>query len=200
LAEESGLILEIGDWVFREAIASARRWHAKFGRVVELSVNSSPVQFEQPEQCQWMERFVGAGLPCNSITVEITEGVLVKDSEQVRACLRRLHDTGAKVSIDDFGTGFSALSYLKHFDVDYLKIDKSFIDQLTEDENDKALTEAIIDMAHKLGIKAIAEGVETSAQRDMLAGFGCDYIQGYLYSRPVPREIFELLLEPSEAH
>jgi diguanylate cyclase (GGDEF)-like protein/PAS domain S-box-containing protein len=200
LAEESGLILEIGDWVFREAIASARRWHAKFGRVVELSVNSSPVQFEQPEQCQWMERLVGAGLPCNSITVEITEGVLVKDSEQVRACLRRLHDTGAKVSIDDFGTGFSALSYLKHFDVDYLKIDKSFIDQLTEDENDKALTEAIIDMAHKLGIKAIAEGVETSAQRDMLAGFGCDYIQGYLYSRPVPREIFELLLEPSEAH
>jgi diguanylate cyclase (GGDEF)-like protein/PAS domain S-box-containing protein len=200
LAEESGLILEIGDWVFQEAIASIGRWRDRFGSVVEVSVNNSPLQFEQPGQCRWMERFLRTGLPRNSITVEITEGVLVKDSEQVRGCLKRLHDTGVKVSIDDFGTGFSALAYLKHFDVDYLKIDKSFIDHLTEDDSDKALTEAIIDMAHKLGIEAIAEGVETSAQRDMLAVFGCDYIQGYLYSRPVPREIFELLLEPSEAH
>jgi EAL domain-containing protein (putative c-di-GMP-specific phosphodiesterase class I) len=111
-----------------------------------------------------------------------------------------MREVGAKVSIDDFGTGFSALSYLKHFDVDYLKIDKSFVANLIEDDSDKALTEAIIDMAHKLGIQAIAEGVETGAQRDLLARFGCDYLQGYLYSRPVPREIFELMLAPQPAH
>jgi diguanylate cyclase (GGDEF)-like protein/PAS domain S-box-containing protein len=200
LAEESGLIVEIGEWVVQEAIASIERWRNKYGSLVELSVNNSPVQFEQAGECTWIERLVRAGLPPDSLTVEITEGVLVKDSEQVRHCLKRLHDSGAKVSIDDFGTGFSALSYLKHFDVDYLKIDKSFIANLSEDDSDQALTEAIIDMAHKLGIQTIAEGVETGAQRDLLARFGCDYIQGHLYSRAVPREIFEVLLEPQAAH
>jgi diguanylate cyclase (GGDEF)-like protein/PAS domain S-box-containing protein len=200
LAEESGLIVEIGDWVVQQAISSIERWRTKYGSLVELSVNNSPAQFEQGSQCQWIDRLVRSGLPPDSLTVEITEGVLVKDSDQVRACLKRLHESGAKVSIDDFGTGFSALSYLKHFDVDYLKIDKSFIANLTEDDSDQALTAAIIDMAHKLGIQAIAEGVETRAQRDMLARFGCDYIQGHLYSRAVPREIFELMLEPQAAH
>jgi diguanylate cyclase (GGDEF)-like protein/PAS domain S-box-containing protein len=200
LAEESGLIVEIGDWVVQQAISSIERWRSRFGNLVELSVNNSPAQFEQAGECAWIDRLVRSGLPPDSLTVEITEGVLVKDSDQVRACLKRLHDSGAKVSIDDFGTGFSALSYLKHFDVDYLKIDKSFIANLTEDDSDQALTEAIIQMAHKLGIQAIAEGVETRAQRDMLARFGCDYIQGHLYSRAVPREIFEVLLEPQAAH
>jgi diguanylate cyclase (GGDEF)-like protein/PAS domain S-box-containing protein len=200
LAEESGLIVAIGDWVVQEAIASIERWRTKYGSHVELSVNNSPVQFEQAGECAWIDRLVRSGLPPDSLTVEITEGVLVKDSEQVRACLKRLHDSGAKVSIDDFGTGFSALSYLKHFDVDYLKIDKSFIANLTEDDSDQALTAAIIDMAHKLGIQTIAEGVETRAQRDILARFGCDFIQGHLYSRAVPREIFEVLLEPQAAH
>jgi diguanylate cyclase (GGDEF)-like protein/PAS domain S-box-containing protein len=199
LAEESGLILEIGEWVVEEAIASILRWRARYGSVVEVSVNNSPVQFEQSNRCQWLERLAHSNLPPNSLTIEITEGVLVKDSEQVRGCLQRMREIGAKVSIDDFGTGFSALSYLKHFDVDYLKIDKSFVAHLIEDDSDKALTEAIIDMAHKLGIQTIAEGVETGAQRDLLARFGCDYIQGYLYSRPVPREIFELMLAPHAA-
>jgi EAL domain-containing protein (putative c-di-GMP-specific phosphodiesterase class I) len=113
----------------------------------------------------------------------------------VKRCLDALHEAGARVSIDDFGTGFSSLSYLKHFDVDYLKIDKSFIDHLTEDGNDKALTEAIVDLAHRLGIEAIAEGVETSAQRDILASFKCDYIQGWHFSPAVPRDAFERLLE-----
>jgi diguanylate cyclase (GGDEF)-like protein/PAS domain S-box-containing protein len=200
LAEESGLIFEIGEWVVDEVIASILRWRQRYGSLVEISVNNSPVQFEHPGHCQWLDRLAGSGLPPNSMTVEITEGVLVKDSDQVRDCLQRMREIGAKVSIDDFGTGFSALSYLKHFDVDYLKIDKSFVANLIEDDSDKALTEAIIDMAHKLGIQAIAEGVETGAQRDLLARFGCDYIQGFLYSRPVPREIFELMLAPQAAH
>jgi diguanylate cyclase (GGDEF)-like protein/PAS domain S-box-containing protein len=200
LAEESGLIFEIGEWVVDEAIASIERWRQRYGSLIEISVNNSPMQFEQPGHCLWLDRLARSGLPPDCMTVEITEGVLVKDSDQVRGCLKRMREVGAKVSIDDFGTGFSALSYLKHFDVDYLKIDKSFVANLIEDDSDKALTEAIINMAHKLGIQTIAEGVESGAQRDLLARFGCDYIQGYLYSRPVPREIFELMLAPQATH
>jgi diguanylate cyclase (GGDEF)-like protein/PAS domain S-box-containing protein len=199
LAEESGLIDEIGDWVLCESIASIERWCGKYGCDVEVSVNISPVQFERHGQLSWLDRIVNAGLPPDCITVEITEGVLVNDTEQVARCIGALHAAGAKVSIDDFGTGFSALAYLKNFDVDYLKIDKSFIDHLGEDGsrdgNEAALTEAIIDMAHRLGIETIAEGVESQGQRDMLAAFGCDYIQGYFYSPAVTAEAFEALLE-----
>jgi diguanylate cyclase (GGDEF)-like protein/PAS domain S-box-containing protein len=200
LAEESGLIVEIGEWVFQEAIASIERWQRKFGKVIELSVNNSPVQFQRSGACQWIDHLARSGLPPASLTVEITEGVLLRDAEHVMHCLKRLHETGTKISIDDFGTGFSSLSYLKRLDVDYLKIDKSFVANLVNDDDDQALTGAIVDMAHKLGIQTIAEGVETVEQRDLLNVFGCDFIQGNLYSRPVPRDIFEVLLEPQEAH
>jgi diguanylate cyclase (GGDEF)-like protein/PAS domain S-box-containing protein len=200
LAEEVGLINDISDWVLCEAIASAQRWHRMYGHVVELSVNISPTQFEQRGPSSWLDRVVHSGLPRNSITVEITEGVLIHDAEEVIHCLEALHAAGAKVSIDDFGTGFSALSYLKLFDIDYLKIDKSFINNLVSDGSDKALTEAIVDLAHRLGIEAIAEGVESIAQRDALAAIGCDYIQGYYYSQAVTREIFEKLLDRQLAH
>ncbi|WP_338760013.1 EAL domain-containing protein [Massilia sp. METH4] len=200
LAEESGLIVEIGDWVLREAISSVERWRELYGRVIELSVNISPTQFEQRGPLSWLDRVVQSGLPRHSITVEITEGVLVNDTAQVGRCLGTLHAAGARVSIDDFGTGFSALSYLKNFDIDYLKIDKSFINNLASDSNDRALTEAIVDMAHRLGIEAIAEGVENVAQRDALAAIGCDYIQGYYYSKAVTRDVFEGLLERQMAH
>jgi diguanylate cyclase (GGDEF)-like protein/PAS domain S-box-containing protein len=197
LAEESGLINDIGDWVLGEAIASTGRWRERYGCVIELSVNISPRQFEHPDPLPWLARIVDAGLPPNSITVEITEGVLVSDAEQVIRCLDVLHRAGAKVSIDDFGTGFSALAYLKQFNVDYLKIDKSFIDKLTHKGSDRAVTEAIIDLAHRLGIATIAEGVETKAQRDLLAALGCDYIQGYYYSPALAKEAFEALLAQS---
>ncbi|WBS05162.1 EAL domain-containing protein [Pseudoduganella sp. SL102] len=200
LAEEAGLIREISEWVVEEAIASVLRWNRMYGRVIELSVNISASQFEQRGPLSWLDRVVQANLPHHSITVEITEGVLVHDAEQVNRCLGTLHAAGAKVSIDDFGTGFSALSYLKRFEIDYLKIDKSFIDNLPGDSGDKALTEAIVDLAHRLGIEAIAEGVETGAQRDALAAIGCDYIQGYFYSKAVTREVFERLLEGQVAH
>jgi diguanylate cyclase (GGDEF)-like protein/PAS domain S-box-containing protein len=200
LAEESGLIGEIGNWVLDEAIASVKRWRSLYGRVIELSVNISPSQFEQRGSLSWLDRVVQSGLPEHSITVEITEGVLVSDAEQVGRCLGALHAAGARVSIDDFGTGFSALSYLKHFDIDYLKIDKSFINNFPRDSSDKALTEAIVDIAHRLGIEAIAEGVENAEQRDALAAIGCDYIQGHYYSKAVSREDFEELLERQMAH
>ena len=144
LAEETGLIGEIGDWVLGEAIADIERWRRKYDCTIELSVNISPVQFERQGPLPWLERILRSELP-SCITVEITEGVLVSDAGQVSRCLGALHEAGARVSIDDFGTGFSSLAYLKHFDVDYLKIDKSFIDQLADDDGDKALTEAIVD-------------------------------------------------------
>lgn len=195
IAEETGVITTIGAWVFHEAISSIERWLARYGRVIEVSVNTSPVQFEKDESDAWLDRLVTTNLPTDCVVLEITERMLISDSERVRARMKTYRDAGLRLSIDDFGTGFSSLSYLKHFDVDYLKIDQSFVRNLISDESDRALTEAIIVMAHKLGIRTIAEGVETALQRDILLGFGCDHIQGYLYARPLPREEFEQLLE-----
>jgi len=194
LAEESGEILEIGSWVFQEAIANIERWRQQLGLIVQISVNVSPVQFNDESTHQWLNKLAELGLPRKCLTMEITEGLLIKNSPKVRERLLDFRNNGVEVSIDDFGTGFSSLSYLKQFDIDYLKIDISFIRNLMEDKNDRALTEAIIVMAHKLGLKTIAEGVETEGQRDMLLKFGCDYAQGYLYSRPVPANEFEVLL------
>jgi diguanylate cyclase (GGDEF)-like protein/PAS domain S-box-containing protein len=196
LAEESGLILEIGDWVFHEAVSSVERWRKKFGGIIPVSVNKSPVQFAvEAKAAEWPDRLVSCGLPGNSIAVEITEGMLLEELPMVKQRLLVFHNGGMEVSIDDFGTGFSSLSYLRQFDIDYLKIDRSFISSLAENESDMALAEAIIVMAHKLGIRTIAEGVETVRQRDLLVAFGCDFAQGFLYSRPVPSEEFEKLLE-----
>jgi diguanylate cyclase (GGDEF)-like protein len=195
LAEESGLILEIGNWVFDQVITQIQHWNQLYGYFMEVSVNMSPRQFEHDSSNIWMERLNSERLPKKCIVVEITEGLLIKDSSKVKQRLEEFHLNGIDVSIDDFGTGFSALSYLKLFDIDYLKIDRSFVMNLTEDESDKALVKAIITMAHSLEIKTIAEGVETEAQRDILISFGCDYVQGYLYSRPVPVIEFGKLLE-----
>jgi EAL domain-containing protein (putative c-di-GMP-specific phosphodiesterase class I) len=200
LAEESGLILEIGEWVFDRAIDAVAHWQEAFGRLIPVSVNKSPLQFaDKTAGVQWMERLGRMALPGHSITVEITESLLIKDSPTVKRRLLDFRNRGVEVSIDDFGTGFSSLSYLKQFDVDFLKIDRSFIGNLAEDASDKALTEAIIVMAHKLGLKTIAEGVETEAQRDMLVRFDCDYAQGYLFSAPLPIEGFDALLQAQAA-
>lgn len=195
LAEEFGLIHDIGDWVFTQAVSAVSDWRRRLGRIVQVSVNRSPLQFDQ-DATEFMEVISTAGLPGSSITIEITEGLLLKQSETVNQCLLECRTRGIEVSIDDFGTGFSSLSYLKQFDIDYLKIDRSFVNQIIENESDRALTEAIIVMAHKLGIKTIAEGVETQAQRDLLVEFGCDYAQGNFYSVPVPEAQFERMLEP----
>lgn len=195
LAEETGLIHEIGEWVFREAINSVKQWHNQFGLIIQVSVNKSPVQFEHNNKLDWLEQINGLGLPGKGITVEITEGLLLKGSSQINQQLLEFRNGGIEVSIDDFGTGFSALSYLKRFDIDYLKIDRSFIKDLELDAHDKALTEAIIVMAHKLGIKTIAEGVETEGQLGLLKSFGCDYVQGFLYSPAVPAAEFVKMIE-----
>ena len=194
LAEESGLIQEIGEWMFDQVIAHIHQWHKKYGDTVQISVNKSPAQFKQHDKQLWSEKLMRLGLPGNCINVEITEGLLLKDTPDVKNRLLEFRNYGIEVSIDDFGTGFSSLSYLKAFDIDYLKIDHSFISNLTNNTTDHALVEAIIFMAHKLGIKTIAEGVETQEQQDLLIEFGCDYVQGYFYSPPIPAEEFERLI------
>jgi diguanylate cyclase (GGDEF)-like protein/PAS domain S-box-containing protein len=194
LAEETGLILEIGEWVFMEAIRSIENWRVETGKLIQVSVNKSPVQFVRGERHDWIQYLAESKLPVHSVTVEITEGLLITDSDKVRNELLEFKNKGIEVAIDDFGTGFSALSYLNQFDIDYLKIDISFIRNIVESESHQSLTEAIIVMAHKLGIKTIAEGVETKAQRDWLVAFGCDYIQGYYYSRPITESDFKKLL------
>ncbi len=195
LAEESGLIHEIGEWVFLQAVQCVKKWQQRFGRTIQISINKSPLQFERMIEPSWSELLQQHGLKGDSITVEITEGSLLSKSNRIKEQLLEFRNAGIEVSIDDFGTGFSALSYLHRFDIDYLKIDRSFITDIMENSAHASLTEAIIVMAHKLGIKAIAEGVETEQQRDMLKLFGCDYAQGYFYSRPVVADEFEQLLD-----
>jgi len=196
IAEDIGNIPEIGDWVFTQAANQASKLSAALGCDFQISVNKSPVQFRDDGKLhgRWIEKLHELGLSGRSIVVEITEGSLMNNNAVVTGSLLQFRDAGIQVAIDDFGTGYSALSYLKKFDIDFLKIDQSFTRNLALGTEDLALCEAIVVMAHKLGIKVIAEGVETEQQRDLLQQMGCDYGQGYLFSRPVPAHEFEACL------
>ncbi|GIU40383.1 diguanylate cyclase [Shewanella colwelliana] len=193
VAEETGLINEIGNWVFEKAAQQSARWRSQFGVEIQISINKSPIQFrdEGVTFADWLSLLRHLDLSSNAICVEITEGLLLDASMGVTDKLLAYRDAGIQVSLDDFGTGYSSLAYLKKFDIDYLKIDQSFTRNLEDDSDGVALCEAIIVMAHKLGIKVIAEGVETEHQKEILAAAGCDYGQGYLYSKPVCLAEFE---------
>jgi EAL domain-containing protein (putative c-di-GMP-specific phosphodiesterase class I) len=201
IAESSGLILEIGEWVFRQAAEQVARWRRSHHPQFQISVNKSPVQFHHNSgdaanttHQAWVEHLASLGLPGQSIVVEITEGLLLDASAEVNAQLLALRDAGIGVSLDDFGTGYSSLSYLQKYDIDYLKIDQSFVRHLSASSKDLALCKAIIVMAHELGMRVIAEGVETAEQRDLLKAAGCDFAQGYLFSKPVPAAEFSAFL------
>ncbi len=204
IAENTGLIHPIGDWVFRQSAENIERWRRAFDPSFQVTINLSPLQFKLETglfKKKWQKCLHELGLAGQSIIVEITEGLLLNADDEVTDKLLWLRDSGIQVAIDDFGTGYSSLSYLKKFDIDYLKIDKSFVHNLEIDDNNIALSEAIIMMAHKLGLDVIAEGVETEHQRQMLFDAECDYAQGYLYSRPVPVDAFEALLQQqADAH
>jgi diguanylate cyclase (GGDEF)-like protein len=197
IAEDTGMIVDIGNWMFREAALQAARWRAARDAEFQVSVNKSPAQFRDAGKAHatWFDYLRELGLPGSAIVVEITEGLLLDASAAVTGQLLEFRDAGLQVAIDDFGAGYSSLSYLRKFDIDYLKIDQSFVRNLEPVSEDLVLCEAIIAMAHKLGIKVIAEGVETAGQRDLLAAAGCDYAQGYLFSRPVPAGEFEKFFE-----
>ncbi|MDD1619868.1 MAG: EAL domain-containing protein [Methylococcaceae bacterium] len=196
LAEESGLINEIGEWIFLEAAKQAAIWRGSYHALFQISVNKSPVQIKNRDSDHppWHLQLQALGLPGQAIVVEITEGLLLDAEPATREHLLDLRDSGIQVAIDDFGTGYSSLAYLKKFDIDYLKIDQSFICELDAGSDALVLCEAIIAMAHKLGLKVIAEGVETKQQRQLLLNCDCDYAQGFLFAQPMPAEDFTRLL------
>lgn len=198
VAEETGLINDMGDWVFKQSAIQAKHWRQQYYPDFQISVNKSPVQFHTHDNVHnhWTDYLKNMQLPGDCVVIEITEGLLLETATQVAEKLLHYRDCGIQVAIDDFGTGYSSLAYLKKLDIDYLKIDQSFTRNITTHTSDLVLCEAIIVMAHKLGIKVIAEGIETPAQCELLKQVGCDYGQGYLFSKPVAAAEFETLLNP----
>ncbi|MCP1674108.1 diguanylate cyclase (GGDEF)-like protein [Natronocella acetinitrilica] len=187
IAEETGVINELGDWVFREAAAALGRWDAAGGARVGVSVNLSARQLLQPDIAMRLaESARAAGIAPRRLTLEITETALMRDPEFAASQVRRLKRRGFPIALDDFGTGYSSLSYLKHFRIDQLKIDRSFVRGLPGDRDDIAITRTIVAMARHLGLAIVAEGVETAAQAAYLRELGCEMLQGFHFSRPLP--------------
>lgn len=191
LAEETGLIIPIGEWVLQQACLAAKNWKQTAGRDIGISVNVSPRQFRDPGFTKAvMDAISNNNLAPERLELEITERLLLDNSIETAEILKKLDRAGVRLSVDDFGTGYSALSYLKSYPFDTLKIDKSFIQDVTKKPEDASLVRAIINMAHSLGLTIIGEGVEDESQSSFLKQEGCDSAQGYFYSRPLPAEEF----------
>lgn len=194
LAEQNGLIVPIGDWVIHEACRQAKTW-LDAGNALVVAVNLSAIQLKRGNLLQTVASALQlSGLPAHLLELELTESILLQDEEAVMQTLSQLKQMGIKLSIDDFGTGYSSLSYLKRLAVDKLKIDQSFVRDINVDSNDAAIVTAIIQVAHALQLKVIAEGVENSQQMDYLKQHDCDEIQGYFYAKPLPAEEIHLVL------
>ena len=195
LAEETGLIVPIGEWVLDAACAQHRAWEQVGLGHLRVAVNLSPRQFTQGDLLKSVARILAqTGCNAKSLELEITEGMVMRNPESAVTLLQQLKDMGIHIAIDDFGTGYSSLAYLKRFPIDSLKIDRSFVTDIPGDAGDVAITMAIISMAHSLGMKVTAEGVETQEQLDFLRKEGCDEMQGYFFSKPLPVELVTALL------
>jgi diguanylate cyclase (GGDEF)-like protein len=192
ILEETGLIYEVGRWAFGRAIEDYARWRAVGLFVGRIAVNVSPIQLRDPDFIAELERIVGTDLRVAAgLELEITEGVMMEDIERNIASLRAIRAMGMTVAIDDFGTGFSSLSYLVRFPADSLKIDRTFVSGMTQSPEGLALVSTIINLAHGLKLKVAAEGVETEEQSRLLRLLGCDEMQGFFFSAPIPGEVFE---------
>lgn len=201
LAEETGMMDDIGNWVFAEAASHAQEWQTMLGQPFQVSINMSPLQLAAPAHAMgWDAHLKKIGLASNSISIEIAEGVLLNVAGEAADSLSKLQRAGIELSIDDFGAGYSSMTYLTKVDADYLKIDHSFVQQKEGDKQGRTIAETIIVMAHKLGLKVVAEGVETSEQRDWLTHAGCDYAQGFLFGQPLPVPEFTKLLQSATMH
>jgi diguanylate cyclase (GGDEF)-like protein len=196
LAEESGLIVPIGEFVMRTACAQNKAWQDAGFTPITMAVNLSARQLHEAELVATVTGVLKqTGLDAAWLELELTESMLMQQVEGPEKLLRALKDIGIELSIDDFGTGFSSLGYLKRFPIDYLKIDRSFIQDVPGDINDAAIVKAVIAMADSLNLKVVAEGVEKQEQIDFLHNHGCDDVQGFFFSQPVPSEKFTELLQ-----
>jgi EAL domain-containing protein (putative c-di-GMP-specific phosphodiesterase class I) len=197
LAEETGLIVPLGSWVLRQAISDIARWRGPDPdpRQPGVTVNVSARQFRDPGFVAEVRRNLDeSGLVPSALMLELTESALIRREQRLVADLAELKHIGVWLTIDDFGTGYSSLSYLRDLPIDALKIDKSFVDRITESERGRAFTELIIDLAKVMDIAVIAEGIETEAQREALIEMGCEFGQGFLMARPMPWREAEVLL------
>jgi EAL domain-containing protein (putative c-di-GMP-specific phosphodiesterase class I) len=187
LAEETGLIVPIGEWVLHAACRQSRAWQQAGLPAVPVAVNLSAKQFMLPDIDAVVGRaLAGSGLAPGLLELELTESLSMDCPERTIPIMRAFKSMGVQLAIDDFGTGYSNLTYLKHFPVDRLKLDKSFVNDIVDNRDDEAIARAVVDMAHCLRLNVLAEGVETIDQLWVLVNLGCRYVQGYLFSRPLP--------------
>lgn len=202
LAEETGLIFDIGEWVFRIVVGDAGRWIRELGHPIQVGINVSPLQIakggDSIDRC--IAFYATQGLPAHAIVIEVTEGSLLEHDLEVESRLRALSEHGFALSLDDFGTGYSSLSYLQQYRFEFLKIDRAFVDNMKSGSRQLALCKTIIDMAHTLGMRVIAEGIGNEDEADLLRNAGCDFGQGYFFHRPGPAEQFERLLLAQGVH
>ncbi len=198
LAEEMGLILPIGDWLLTAACREAASWRDLGERRLKVAINVSPRQVQQGDIAAALERALSiTGLDPELVTVEITESLLLASGEEVLRKINRIRDIGARIAVDDFGTGYASLSYLKHFPVDILKVDRSFVAGALDGGDDARLIEAIIALGHSMGMQIVGEGVETEQQMEFLAKRGCDLVQGYRFSPPLIADRFRQFVRES---
>jgi diguanylate cyclase (GGDEF)-like protein len=198
LAEKTGLIIPIGDWVLNQACRQMREWHDLGHRDWRIAVNLSALQFGHADLVQSVEdALTRHQLPANCLTLEITESTAMKDADASLLVLQRLADMQVDLSIDDFGTGYSSLLYLKRLPANELKIDRGFVQDLEHDSDDAAIVSAIVALGKALGLRIVAEGVETARQQDFLTGLGCSSLQGFLLGHPLPAETFLHTLNPT---
>jgi EAL domain-containing protein (putative c-di-GMP-specific phosphodiesterase class I) len=190
VAEQSGLVVPMGEWVLKQACQTAKSWLDQ-GIDIRVAVNVSGVQFQQSDLVDYTRRVLDeVDLPAHHLELEVTESAFMEDVHQTIATLNELNAMGVELAIDDFGTGYSSLSYLRQFPIDRLKIDQSFIKNALENESDASIARTIIALGHSLNLKVIAEGVETGEHEQFLKNIQCDEVQGYRYSRPVPADKF----------
>jgi diguanylate cyclase (GGDEF)-like protein len=191
IAEDTGLILGIGEWVLRSACEQARRWQVEGFAPIRIAVNVSTHQLRQPSWPQFVARILAeTGVSSEHLELELTESAILAHEEATVRTLAELNDMGIRLTLDDFGTGYSSLSSLRRFPIERVKIDRSFVGDITDDPDDAALTTAILAMAQSLGLRVVAEGVETREQAEFLRARGCHELQGFLFSRPVPADEF----------
>jgi EAL domain-containing protein (putative c-di-GMP-specific phosphodiesterase class I) len=197
-AEQRGLIVQIGDWVIKEACRQLRSWMDQGIVDCKIAVNLSSVQLIQSDIVHQIINYLDEyKVPPRLFEIEITETILMKNVSMAIDSLERLHARGISIAIDDFGTGYSSLSYLKTLPIDSLKIDRAFVQDICTDDNDQKIVQTLISMAHSMGMKVVAEGVETRAQFDLLSEYKVDDIQGNLLSKPVSADEIEVLMQSS---